>query len=202
MGQMSTRIQSPRVHVHVRSNQRCVTHMYLEHSWLGSNATGSSLAGRRIQKVRSGVRRPSEIYYINLRQLFPRVTPEQGLQFHVNFKVGLRELVCHILSIPSPEEYDLRLLRKALFPGRCWAVSHARTAFLSPFEPFLTVTLFTIMLGSITRNICNTRWVNVITIITFYLERGMYCEFVSYTLARLPAALAHVSKTTPGVVLN
>jgi hypothetical protein len=46
---------------------------------------------------------------------FSRVTPEPGLQFHANLKVGL----CHVLSTPSPEEHDLRLLRKALFPGRC-----------------------------------------------------------------------------------
>ena len=41
---------------------------------------------------------------------FPRETPEQRLQFHINFKVGL----CHVLSRQSPEEHNLRLLRKAL----------------------------------------------------------------------------------------
>ena len=30
----------------------------------------------------------------------------------------------------------MRLLRKALFPGRYLAVSHTKTAFLSRFEPF------------------------------------------------------------------
>ena len=60
-------------------------------------------------------------------RFFPRVTPEPGLQFHANFNVGL----CHVLNTLSCEEHDLRLLRKALFPGRYWAVSHAKTAFLS-----------------------------------------------------------------------
>ena len=32
--------------------------------------TGSSVADRRYEKVRFGIRRPSEIYYINLRHLF------------------------------------------------------------------------------------------------------------------------------------
>ena len=58
-------------------------------------------------------------------RFFPRVTPEPGLQFHANFNVGL----CHVLNTLSCEEHDLRLLRKALFPGRYWAVSHAKTAF-------------------------------------------------------------------------
>ena len=49
-----------------------------------------------------------------MRQLFQGVTPEPWLQCHVSLKVGL----CHVLSRPSPEEHDLRLLRKALFPGR------------------------------------------------------------------------------------
>jgi hypothetical protein len=33
--------------------------------------------------------------YINLRRPFSRVTPEPGLQFHANLKVGL----CHIISL-------------------------------------------------------------------------------------------------------
>ena len=33
----------------------------------------------------------------------------------------------HVLNKLSPEEHDLRLLRKAIFPGRYWAVSHAKT---------------------------------------------------------------------------
>jgi hypothetical protein len=65
---------------------------------------------------------------------FSIVTPEPGLQFYTNLEVGL----CHVLRTPSPEEHDLRLLRKSLFPGCFWAVPHAKTAFLSrSSEPFL-----------------------------------------------------------------
>ena len=64
---------------------------------------------------------------INLRHPFSRVTPEPGLQFHANLKVGLR----HVLGTSFPEEHGLRLLRKSFFPGRYWAVSHEKTAFLS-----------------------------------------------------------------------
>ena len=67
-----------------------------------------------------------KLYSNFLLVLFPRVTPEPGLQCHVSFEAGL----CHVLSRPSPEQHDLRLLRRALFPGRYWAVSHAKTAFL------------------------------------------------------------------------
>jgi hypothetical protein len=52
--------------------------------------------------------------YMNLEAPSSRVAPEPGLQLHANLKVGLR----HVLSTPLPEERDLRLLRKALFPGR------------------------------------------------------------------------------------
>ena len=55
-----------------------------------------------------------KLYSNFLLVLFPRVTPEPGLQCHVSFEAGL----CHVLSRPSPEQHDLRLLRRALFPGR------------------------------------------------------------------------------------
>ena len=46
--------------------------------------------------------------------VFPRVTPEPGLQFHANVNQTRRD----VIRKPLPEEHDLRLLRKALFPGR------------------------------------------------------------------------------------
>jgi hypothetical protein len=57
---------------------------------------------------------------INLRHPFSGVTPEPGLQFHADLKAGL----CHVLSTPSPEEHDLRLLCK--------------TSLLGVTKPFLT----------------------------------------------------------------
>ena len=68
---------------------------------------------------------------------FSSVTPEPGLQCHASLKVGL----CHVLSRPSPEEHDLRLLRRALFPGRCWAVSHAKNGRSTKGLPFYGVWL-------------------------------------------------------------
>ena len=70
---------------------------------------------------------PHFLYGEYLFYRFPPVTPEPGLQSHVNFKVRL----CHVLRKPSPKGHDLCLLRKALFPWRYWAVTHAKTAFLS-----------------------------------------------------------------------
>jgi hypothetical protein len=55
-----------------------------------------------------------KLYSNFLLVFFPRVTPEPGLQCHVSFEAEL----CHVLIRPSPEQHDLRLLRKALFPGR------------------------------------------------------------------------------------
>ena len=77
-------------------------------------------------------RSPSGNCYINLRHLFPRVTPDPGLQF---LQVGSKWLY-HVLSRPSPEEHDLRLLHKPLFPGRYWAVSHAKNGFSTKDLPF------------------------------------------------------------------
>ena len=45
---------------------------------------------------------------------FFKVTPEPGLQRHVNYNQTRRD----VISRPFPEEHDLRLLRRALFPGR------------------------------------------------------------------------------------
>ena len=64
-----------------------------------------------------------------MTSLFFRVTPELGIQFHANVWV----LTPACLRTPSPEEHDLRLLRKALFPGRYWAVSHAKNSLSEPF---------------------------------------------------------------------
>jgi hypothetical protein len=60
------------------------------------------------------VRRPSRNCYINLRHPFSRVTPEPGLLRPATWAM----LLAHILSILSPEEHDLCLLRKARFLGR------------------------------------------------------------------------------------
>ena len=48
------------------------------------------------------------------RIFFSRVTPEPGLQFHANVNQTRRD----VIRRPPPKEHDLRLLRKALFPGR------------------------------------------------------------------------------------
>ena len=45
---------------------------------------------------------------------FFRVTPEPGLQCHVNFNQMRRDVISRL----STEEHDLRLLRRALFLGR------------------------------------------------------------------------------------
>jgi hypothetical protein len=48
------------------------------------------------------------------RTFFSRVTPEPGLQFHANVNQTRRDVIMR----PPLKEHDLRLLRKALFPGR------------------------------------------------------------------------------------
>ena len=61
---------------------------------------------------------------VNLRHLFQALLVEKR-------RLPYRYWVClclHVLSRPPPEEHDLRLLRRALFPGRYWAVSHAKNS--------------------------------------------------------------------------
>jgi hypothetical protein len=100
--------------------------------------------------MHSAVRAPffSVNCYLNLGHLFPRlprVTPEPGLQF---LQVGAKWL-CHVLSRPPLKEHDLRLLRRALFSGRYWAVSRAKNGLSTKGLPFFWFFKFVCQYGGV-----------------------------------------------------